>query len=105
MVEEACLEVRRESAVLPTHFPTERQHLAQLSRGPESQVQMIPMVNTLGDRRRTRRNFKNKKKYVLLKRKEKDMRHMTVFKKQTNNHHHPPHPPHYRIENRCANNK
>lgn len=61
MVEEACLEVRRESAVMPTHFPTERQHLAQLSRGPESQVQMIPMVNTLGDRRRTRRNFKNKK--------------------------------------------
>lgn len=55
----SLLEVRRESTVLPTHFPTERQHLAQLSRGPESKVQMIPMVNTLGDRRRTRRNFKN----------------------------------------------
>lgn len=57
MVEEACLEVRRESAVLPTHFPTERQHLAQLSRGPESQVQMIPMVNTLWGQKKDEKEF------------------------------------------------
>lgn len=44
------LEVRRERAVLLTHFPAENQHPVQLNRGPDSKVQMITIVNTLGDR-------------------------------------------------------
>lgn len=59
--------------VLPTYFLAESQHLAQLSRETASKVQIIPMVNTLGDRRRKIRNFNNKK-YFLHKRKEKDIR-------------------------------
>lgn len=60
------LEVRREGAVLPTHFPAENQHLVQLNTGPEPKVQMITMVNTLGDRGRKIRNIKNEKKNIII---------------------------------------